>query len=734
MHLGYTPYIISMLVAAVISAVLAAYMWQRRSGTPGATALVLLMLALTVWLLAEVLCLVNNDLSTRLIWAKIEYTSIVSVPVIWLAFVLQYTGRQSWLTHRKLALLAICPIITLLLVWTNETHGLIWAEFHLYQHGSVMISEKSYGVWFWVQTTYSYLLMFSGASLIVRWAISSFRLYRRQAVVMLIGALVPLGGNLPYILHLGSFQGIDPTPIIFTMSGLMLALGLFRFQLLDIIPVARDTIIKGMSDGLIVLDVQNRIVDVNIAAEGIIDLTASEIIGQPVGQVLPCWADSTEGRQELMETKPEVFISKGGEEHYYALSISPLYGRSDSVAGRAVIIRDITERKQGEKEKALLEQQFHQSQRLESVGRLAGGVAHDLNNMLTPILGFGEILLKDSAGDEERREQLEEIVKAGGRARDLVRQLLAFSRKQTLEFKNIGLNILLKDFEKLLRSTIREDITFRLIPAKSLPLIQGDVGQMEQVVMNLAVNAQDAMPDGGELTIETILVELDESYAAEHVSVTPGPYVMLSISDTGYGMDAEIREHIFEPFFTTKDKDRGTGLGLSTVYGIVKQHGGNIWVYSEPGKGTTFKVYLPVSGDTHIERRAEGKTYTASHGSETILLAEDDEIVRKLALTILEQNGYTVITAKNGVDALLVLKAHDGPMHLLLTDVVMPEMNGRELFNRVTDEYPNLKVLYMSGYTDSVIAHRGVLDKGVAFIQKPFTVNDLASKVREVLD
>jgi len=391
-------------------------------------------------------------------------------------------------------------------------------------------------------------------------------------------------------------------------------------------------------------------------------------------------------------------------------------------------------RKLAEEEKAKLEQQLHQSQKLESIGRLAGGVAHDLNNMLTPILGFGQLLLDRPDGDEERREQLEEIMKAGRRARDLVQQLLAFSRKQSFEFKTIDLNALLKDFEKLLRSTIREDIAIKLITAKSLPFVQGDVGQLEQVVMNLAVNAQDAMPDGGELIIETSMVKLDKSYAAEHVGVTPGPHVMLAISDTGCGMDAEIREQIFEPFFTTKDKDKGTGLGLSTVYGIVKQHGGNIWVYSEPGKGTTFKVYLPVSGETKAEQQTEVKTSTISRGSETILLAEDDEFVRKLAHTVLKQSGYTVLTAKNGTDALQVLKSHDGQVHLLLTDVVMPEMNGKELFNRAVENHPNLKVLYMSGYTDNVIAHSGVLEKGVAFIQKPFNVNDLTAKVREMLD
>ena len=501
------------------------------------------------------------------------------------------------------------------------------------------------------------------------------------------------------------------------------------------------TMFDSMGDGVAIYKAVNNgedfvFIDFNKAGEEIEDIRREELIGKSVLQMFP-------GIKELglFEVFQRVWATGEAEQHPVSMYRDErIVGWRENYvyklpSGEIVAIyEDITERKQAEEERSQLEQQLNQSQKLESIGQLAGGVAHDLNNMLTPILGFGQLLLEKPDVDEERRKQLEEIMKAGRRARDLVRQLLAFSRKQTLEFKTIDINTLLMDFGKLLRSTIREDIAIKLIPAKSLPLIQGDVGQLEQVVMNMAVNAQDAMPDGGELAIETALVELDESYAAEHSEVTPGPHVMLAISDTGHGMDAEISKQIFEPFFTTKSKDRGTGLGLSTVYGIVKQHGGNIWVYSEPGKGTTFKVYLPVSGETLIEQEAEEKTHTATHGSETILLAEDDEIVRKLALTVLEQNGYAVITANNGTEALLALEAHDGPVHLLLTDVVMPEMNGRELFNRAIEKHPKLKVLYMSGYTDNVIAHRGVLDERVAFIQKPFNVNDLTAKIREVLD
>jgi len=399
------------------------------------------------------------------------------------------------------------------------------------------------------------------------------------------------------------------------------------------------------------------------------------------------------------------------------------------------VAEDISARKQAEAEKMRLETQVRQIRKLDSIGRLAGGVAHDLNNLLSPILGYGEMLLEDAAGTDTRRGPVEEIVSAGRRARDLVRQLLAFSRKQTLEVKSLNLNHILNNFQSLLRRTIREDIVIRMIPAPDLPPIRGDIGQLEQVLMNLAVNAQDAMPDGGELTIETQAVELDASYAKRHTGVAPGAYVMLGVSDTGCGMDADTREQVFEPFFSTKD-EKGTGLGLATVYGIVKQHHGNIWVYSEPGMGATFKVYLPVSDESPGAEKppVSGRAASNRSGTETILLVEDNRQVRDLAEIILKREGYSVLTAESGHEALAVLDIHDGVLHLLLTDVVMPGMNGRELYQQVADRYPEVKVVYMSGYTDNVIAHRGVMDSGIHFIQKPFSVKDLAAKVQDVLD
>jgi len=398
------------------------------------------------------------------------------------------------------------------------------------------------------------------------------------------------------------------------------------------------------------------------------------------------------------------------------------------------IVEDITEQIRLNEEKNRLEAQFHQAQKLESVGRLAGGVAHDLNNLLAPVLGYGEMLLEDFSGEDVRRSSVTAMLEAGRRARDLVRQLLAFSRKQVLAVKPVNLNAILTRFEPLLRRTIREDVAIIVQPASNLPLVRADTGQLEQVLMNLAVNAQDAMEDGGTLTIETAAVDLDERYASAHESVTPGEYVLLAVSDTGRGMDEPTRDQVFEPFFTTKENEKGTGLGLATVYGIVKQHGGSIRVYSEPGRGATFKVYLPVCEGTHSPAPPDEADRENPRGAETVLLAEDNEGVRKLTRTILARQGYHVLMAESGRSALALLAQYEGPVHLLLTDVVMPDMNGRELYDRVSRQYPQIKVLFMSGYTDNVIAHRGVIDEGVHFIQKPFSVGGLAAKLREVLD
>ena len=399
----------------------------------------------------------------------------------------------------------------------------------------------------------------------------------------------------------------------------------------------------------------------------------------------------------------------------------------------APILNARLQRDREERAREKLQEQFQQAQKLESVGRLAGGVAHDFNNMLSVILGHGEIVRQKLHPGDPLREDVEAILKAGRRSADLTRQLLAFSRKQTLQPEVLDLNDVIGDIEKMLHRLIGEDIALELALSGDLSPVKVDRGQMEQVIMNLAVNARDAMPTGGKLLIETSEVELDEAYAQSHPGVTPGRYVMLAVTDTGCGVDKEVLSQIFDPFFTTKEKGKGTGLGLSTVYGIVKQSGGNIWAYSEPGQGTTFKIYLPVTGEQAKTRVREAAQEEPTGGGEHILVVEDEEDLRGLLKMMLSRLGYKVSLAANGREALLLVEEKGLKPDLIITDVVMPGMSGSVLVERLRRNQPDLKVLFMSGYTDNAIVHHGVLDPGTPFIQKPFTIAQIAEKVRAVL-
>jgi PAS domain S-box-containing protein len=397
----------------------------------------------------------------------------------------------------------------------------------------------------------------------------------------------------------------------------------------------------------------------------------------------------------------------------------------DRVASYELVAEDISERR-------ALESQFRQAQKMEAVGRLAGGIAHDFNNLLMVISGYSQLLLDEVRTESPMRNATEEIQKAADRATSLTRQLLAFSRKQLLSPRVIDLNALVLDNLKMLPRLIGEDIEVVNISGHELGHIKADPGQLEQVLLNLVVNARDAMPHGGKLTIETANISFDETYTRSHPSMQPGEYVMLAISDNGSGMDLDTQSHIFEPFFTTKGP-KGSGLGLSTVYGIVKQSGGYVWVYSEVGRGSTFKIYLPRISKTEVPE-VEKRSTKLSGGKETILLVEDEANLRRLVRGFLQRQGYRVIEAEDGQGALEAASEHVGPIHLLLTDVVMPDMNGRELARKLSVLHPRTRVVYMSGYTENAIHHNGALEAGVVFLQKPFTEEALTQKVREVLE
>jgi len=480
------------------------------------------------------------------------------------------------------------------------------------------------------------------------------------------------------------------------------------------------------------LDEEGRLLEVNQAWLDTLGYERQEVIGRPFADFL------APGEAERFAEAFPAFKQRGSIQVQFQMRRKD--GRKITIAfdGRIArdaegnfrrthcILHDITERQR-------LEEQVRQLQKMDSIGRLAGGIAHDFNNLLTAIMGAATFALGNLPRDHPARDDVLEVLRAAERAADLSGQLLTLSRRRLITLKVTNLNDLVRNTSKMLQRILGENINLVTMTASDLGLTRADEGQIEQALVNLAINARDAMPDGGTLTIETGNAELDEAYCTRHPELKPGQYVMLAVSDTGIGMDDEVKAHLFEPFFTTKASGRGTGLGLATVYGIVRQHGGGVWVYSEPSRGSTFKIYLPRAREAEVPQPPPAPK-PMPRGNETVLVVEDEGLVRRVAVRVLSSLGYKVLEAGDGESAVELAREHPGPIHLLMTDVMMPEMNGRQLAERLTAMLPGLKVLYASGYTDNTIHYQGVLAEGVNLLQKPFTAAALAHAVRNLLD
>ncbi len=477
---------------------------------------------------------------------------------------------------------------------------------------------------------------------------------------------------------------------------------------------------------------EGRFLDCNEAFAELFGYTREELLKLPASVLYPGGKEERDVRvasflkTRQMKDMEICYLRKDGNPVWVIQNVVAVKDEDGSDVSEGTMV-DISERRN-------LEEKLRQSQKMEAIGRLAGGIAHDFNNLLTVIEGYSRMLLDHLQNDREAQGQIKRIEDAAERAASLTQQLLAFSRKQVLQPKVINLNSLVENLGSLLQRLIGEHIDLQTTTAPNLGQVKADGVQIEQVIMNLVVNARDAMPEGGRLTLETGNVDLDKSYAADHPGVSPGPYVMLAVSDTGAGMTPETQARVFEPFFTTKELGRGTGLGLSMVYGIVKQSGGHIWIYSEVGHGTTFKVYLPRTEEAAESPSVRQPVASTIRGCETILLVEDDQALRDLVQSILASCGYSVVAPKDSQEAQIICEQRAPSLHLLLTDVVMPGISGRALAQTILSRNPAAKVLFMSGYTENAIIHHGVLDTGTHFLQKPFTPSILAAKVREVLD
>ena len=672
-------------------------------------------------------------------------SATVGVTTLWLAGVVSGPGVWSalslWWAGDYLGALVVAPV---LLTWSGPAGVRIGrraaVELALLVGGAVVAIMAVFGgllpAWLITPAQYPYLLFPFVIGAALRFGPRGASLLTMTVATLAVGYTVRGGG--PFVMQ----------TLPSTNTALLLYVGILAITGLFLGPAAtrheraeralRDAnaqlaaVIQSSPLAIYTLDPASTVLTWNRAAEALYGWRAEEVIGRP----LPTIADDLEEhaglrdrvlRGEALRGVEVTRRRKDGTPVTISLSVAPLHDVAGQVTGMLSLAADVTEMRQ-------LEVQYRQAQKMEAVGRLAGGIAHDFNNLLTAIIGTTALVLEDLGLDARARLDIQEIEKAAKRAAGLTRQLLIFSRQQVLEPRALDLNALVGNLERMLQRLIGEDIELVTKPAAALGAVRADPGQLEQAIVNLVVNARDAMPKGGRLTIETADVELDRGYVSRHVPTQPGRYVLLAISDTGVGMDGATKARLFEPFFTTKEPGRGTGLGLATVYGIVKQSGGYIWAYSELGHGTTFKIYLPRVAQTVEAPEATPGPSAPAGGSETLLVVEDQEEVRKLTKRVLAARGYTVLAARNGAEALEIVAQYPNRIHLMITDVVMPGMNGRELAQQACARRSDLKVLYVSGYTGEAVLQHRLLEPGVAFLQKPFAPDVLARKTREVLD
>ena len=847
------PYSLPLLISAAVCLLVGGFAWRRRS-RPGTTAFVLLTVGIAVWAGGYALEFLRPELDQKLFWGKVQYLGIVLVPVAWLAFALQYSNRVTSWSKRNLVLLAIEPVIILALIWNPRTTGLIWSSVRLDSGGAFPIVVFERGPWFWVHVVFSYVLFAIATVVLMGLLVRSQRLYRKQVIAVLVAATMPYMGNAVFLV--GFSPLIDPTPFAFTLAGITMFWGFLRLGILDIAPVARTAVFEGMKDGVFVLDDEDRIVDLNRAAESIIGGSASSVVGQMASEVFEAGSGILEHLDAQLEINVEISLSGDTHKrHSYDLQVWPLFERSGSRAGRIVVLRDISEQKQAEanlraseerlrimvqqmpavlwatdielnftlsmgagldrpglapgtvvgmtlydffesddpsylpiaahlralegeasafefewsgghfechvepltsesgetigsigvaldiSEREDLQGQLRQSQKMEAVGRMAGGVAHDFNNLLTAVSGYAQLAQEDlsmlgrkPAALQNLQRDINAIEHAAERATSLTGQLLAFSRKQVLQPRVLDLNAIVTDMEQMAQRLVGESVSLITKLAPDLLPVRADPVQIQQVIINLILNSRDAMPQGGNVTVESANVDLTQPTRLRYDTIPAGEYVMLVVSDEGLGMDETVQAHLFEPFFTTKEEGRGTGLGLSTVYGIVTQSSGYIEVISDVGEGCAFKIYFPAAKEVLEDDMGRKGFPTMVRGTETVLLVEDEEIVRVLATRVLSELGYRILEAADGEEALEMCKRHEGPIGLVITDVVMPGMSGTELALELEPLIPETPVLYISGYTGGALVKHGVLEEGVAFLQKPFTRERLAQEVRELLD
>jgi len=727
MDVQYTPVAVCMFAAAALSAFNALFIWRRRRQV-GAHALVLLMLAIFIWTVFRTLEALFVAQGLKVAMAKFEYVGIAAVPVLWFFFAFQYTGAEKT-SFRQKAWLWIVPAITFLLVMTNERHGLIWRAIYPNPGPLQAILVYEHGLWFWIQMVFAYALLLLGTLRLAWAAFSRLRLSRQQSGAILAAAVIPWVGNAVYLSGHSPVRGLDLTPLAFTVTGVLLSWGLFRYRLLDLRPIARDKLIEGLPDGVIVFDALNRIVDINPAACRLLACRVDDMIGKALDDLLRNMPELNFLRSEAGAAKQEILLQHLTPPCCLEVSLSPLKDIHHRLSGKLVLLRDKTEDKR-------FKDQMKRAEQMEAIGALAGGVAHDLNNILSAIVGYPDLILMQISEDSPLRKPVQTIKESGNKAAAIVQDLLTLSRRGVAVKEPLNLNSIVQDFfaspecEKI--RSFHPEVSFDLDLSPDLLDLAGSPVHLNKTIMNLVSNAAEAMNDPGIVSLRTFNYYIDNPAGARE-DRKEGDYVVLQVADTGVGISKADQERIFEPFFTKKVMGRsGTGLGMAVVWGTVKDHEGYIDVESSTGKGSIFTLYFPASRERAAPRSGTFHLSDYAGSGELILVVDDMEDQRQIANNMLTALGYCVATVSDGAAAASFVK--ERPPDLILLDMIMEtDMDGLDAFKQIVSLRPEQKVIIVSGFSETTRV-KEALRLGVRqYIRKPYTIEKIAVAVKKEL-
>jgi len=732
-------YILVSFAAAICSVFAALYVWNQRAVT-GSKSLTILLLGSAIWALLSGFYELASSVEVKLFLTSIIYPSIVLVPVSLLVFVLQYSGFERFVTRRFLAVLIIVPVLTIAMVWTNSIHYLYWTEIRWDMGTAIPVAEYIRGPMFWVWMLFAYGMVLIGTLILLYFLHSASGIFRRQNATLILAVTAPWIGNILYLLHLTPWPNLDTTALGFVVTGLAMSWGVVGLRISNVVPVARKSVLNSMTDAVLVLDQNKHLVDLNPAAIQLISKTADELVGEHVDLALAAYPDLLRQLNHVVpdddgRVNSETNLGTIEDPILYDLRIAQVSNKRGISVGTSIVLRDLSELKQAEESRRILENQLQHSQKLESLGVLAGGIAHDFNNMLLGISGNAELALHEIASDSPARDMLVNIENVSFRAAELCRQLLAYSGKGRFVIEPMDVNQMIADMRQILDVSVLKVVTLSFELAEDLPLIKADIAQMQQLIMNLMINAAEALTDGvGTVTVRTRKITCDQHYLDTMdigTELQPGSYVSLEVEDSGIGMDEETMRRIFDPFFTTKFT--GRGLGMSAALGVIQGHGGGMRIISKPGFGTRFKIILPTTKE-ELTSREKPVRKEQWKGAGTVLIVDDEKMLRDVARSMLEKLEFSVKVATDGLDAIDQYQKNRNDIVCVLLDLTMPRMDGEECFQRLREIDSNLSIVIMSGYNEQEVSQKFVGEGLGAFLHKPFRERQLSDAMQSALN